>query len=264
MSSFQERREARIARLRARAAGLTAKGASAFAKASEMASCIPMGQPIVSNSYRQRDINFRNKIDNAMRRGCETLKEAEEAARKAESAECNTAISSDDPDAVEKLKAELGSMIALRERMKNINKAWRKDGVAGLAACGMTEEQVAQVVAQIEKAYRLDKQPFSKSKITNLGANIRRVEGRVEQLERRQKAAETLGDTSEKIGEIEIVIARTENRLRIIFPGKPDALVREELKRNGFRWSPTANAWQRMPNARALQEARAIAAKAQS
>ena len=42
------------------------------------------------------------------------------------------------------------------------------------------------------------------------------------------------------------VEANTEaNRLQIFFDEKPDAAAREELKSNGFRWSPKAEAWQR-------------------
>ena len=40
--------------------------------------------------------------------------------------------------------------------------------------------------------------------------------------------------------------ANTEaNRLQIFFDGKPDEATRTELKSNGFRWSPKAEAWQR-------------------
>ena len=43
-------------------------------------------------------------------------------------------------------------------------------------------------------------------------------------------------------------INREANRLQIYFEGKPDATVRDELKSNGFRWSPKAEAWQRQLN----------------
>jgi len=36
-----------------------------------------------------------------------------------------------------------------------------------------------------------------------------------------------------------------ENRLQIIFPGKPDEATRAKLKRNGFKWAPSQGAWQR-------------------
>lgn len=45
-----------------------------------------------------------------------------------------------------------------------------------------------------------------------------------------------------------VEINRVANRLQIFFEGKPDAAVRDELKSNGFRWSPKAGAWQRQLN----------------
>lgn len=36
-----------------------------------------------------------------------------------------------------------------------------------------------------------------------------------------------------------------QNRLQLIFEGKPTAEMRDKLKHRGFKWSPTNNAWQR-------------------
>ena len=49
-----------------------------------------------------------------------------------------------------------------------------------------------------------------------------------------------------------------EDRLQIIFPGKPDVEVRAKLKGSGFRWSPTSGAWQRHLGNSAIYAANAI------
>ena len=38
------------------------------------------------------------------------------------------------------------------------------------------------------------------------------------------------------------------SRVMLIFPDKPEADVRSLLKRHGFKWSPSRNAWVRMLN----------------
>src|SRR5690606_34394158 len=47
-------------------------------------------------------------------------------------------------------------------------------------------------------------------------------------------------------------------RIQIFFDEKPDEDVRKELKRQGWRWSPKACAWQRKRTTNAVQSARHI------
>lgn len=49
----------------------------------------------------------------------------------------------------------------------------------------------------------------------------------------------------ENILYFETIINESENRLQLIFDGKPDEEERNILKRSGFRWSPRFKAWQR-------------------
>ena len=96
----------------------------------------------------------------------------------------------------------------------------------------------------MSSGWHYEKKPFQSWQLSNNSAEIRRVKGRIEDLTRHKEAAyvgwEFEGGTVE--------INREANRLQIFFEGKSDASVREELKSNGFRWSPKAEAWQRQLN----------------
>ena len=93
-------------------------------------------------------------------------------------------------------------------------------------------------------SWHYEKKPFQSWQLSNNNAEVRRLKGRIEELTRHKEAAyvgwEFEGGTVE--------INREANRLQIYFEGKPDATVRDELKSNGFRWSPKAEAWQRRLN----------------
>ena len=81
-------------------------------------------------------------------------------------------------------------------------------------------------------------------RLTNLSANIRRVKARIDEL----ATAPSREDTTHERKGFEIVHNTEDNRIQIIFPGKPSAEVRDLLKANGFRWAPSASAWQRQLN----------------
>lgn len=106
MNNFEEKRAARIQRLIDRANKKEAESNFRFEKAHNMASVIPFGQPILVGHHSERaDRNYRNKIHNNMDKGVELHQEADELKRRAAAAESNSAIFSDDPEAITKLKA---------------------------------------------------------------------------------------------------------------------------------------------------------------
>ena len=91
---------------------------------------------------------------------------------------------------------------------------------------------------------------FESFSLTNNNAEIRRLAGRIEQVKAKLARAEAVesGEAENRtrsVGNIEIVENAAEDRLQILFPGKPDGETRAVLKRHGFRWSPSQGAWQR-------------------
>ncbi len=163
-------------------------------------------------------------------------------------------ISSDDPQAVEKLEAKLASLEKHQELMKAANAAIRmKDpakGDARLAELGYTPEEIAQLRAP-DFAGRIG---YPAYELQNNNANIRRIRGRIEELKKR---SESVPEGWEFDGG-KVVVNTAENRLQIIFDGKPDADIRSELKGEGFRWAPSQGAWQRQLTDNAMRAARRL------
>lgn len=163
-------------------------------------------------------------------------------------------ISSDDPQAVEKLEAKLAALEKHQETMKAANTAIRmKDpakGDAKLAELGYTPEQITQLI-EPDFCGRIGYPAYA---LQNNNANIRRIRGRIEELKKRSES--TLKGWEFDRGRV--VVNTTENRLQIIFDGKPDADIRTELKSEGFRWAPSQGAWQRQLTDNAMRAARRL------
>lgn len=163
-------------------------------------------------------------------------------------------ISSDDPQAVEKLEAKLAALEKNQEMMKAANAAIRmKDpakGDAKLAELGYTPEDIAKLRAP-DFCGRIGYPAYA---LQNNNANIRRIRGRIAELKKR---TENTPEGWEFDGG-RVVVNTAENRLQIIFDGKPDADIRTELKGEGFRWAPSQGAWQRQLTDNAMRAARRL------
>ena len=163
-------------------------------------------------------------------------------------------ISSDAPQAVEKLEAKLAALEKHQEMMKAANAAIRmKDpakGDAKLAELGYTPEDIAKL-REPDFCGRIGYPAYA---LQNNNANIRRIRGRIAELKKR---TESTPEGWEYDGG-RVVVNTTENRLQVIFDGKPDADVRAELKGEGFRWAPSQGAWQRQLTDNAMRAARRL------
>lgn len=162
-------------------------------------------------------------------------------------------ISSDDPDAVEKLKKKLENLEESQETMKLVNDYYRKHNT--LDGCPfLTPEQVQKLKADMESGWHYGKAPYLPWQLSNNSAEIRRVRQRIDELSRK---AETVYVGWEFEGGY-VEPCKEDNRLRIYFDEKPDEAVRSELKSSGFKWSPKAGAWQRQLTANAFYAADSI------
>ncbi len=256
---YAERRAARIERLEARAAGKRVEAHQRFTKNDALLG-VMAGSPILrghhSESRHRRDLA---RIDNDMRKSFEASKDADRLARAASAAESNTAISSDDPEAVAKLTAKLEGLQAAQERMKLVNGLIRKHSKAGpeatraaLLAAGLRAEDVA--VAMTPDCF--GKLGFPGYALSGGTAEMARVKKRIAELEARA----ALPDTEVTFGDVRVVLS--DNRVQLYFPGKPSEELRTELKRNAFVWAPSVGAWQRKPSQWAWDVAKRLAERA--
>lgn len=249
--NFNERKENRINYHESKANQKAKESQERYKAAREIGSHIPMGQPILvghhSERRHRRDIE---RIDNNMRKSIEASDKATHHAEKAEHIKNDTSIYSDDPEAIEKLKARIKDLEETQEHMKLVNKAYKKYQAKGLEAIedmGLTDAQMQRVITHDDSnSYSWDKgRVYAKFQLSNNNANIKRNRDRLARLEE-QAQAET---KSRKVGEIEIVENVEANRIQLIFQGKPEPEIRKILKQHGFRWSPRFGAWQRHLNA---------------
>jgi len=153
-------------------------------------------------------------------------------------------ISADDPEAVVKLEAKLEQMEARRELMKRVNRQYRRGGWDAVE--GLSEEARARFASEMERMPFRGESPFPAYSLKNLGANIRRVRSRIDELRREhaERGAEVVEGEGYTVEE-----DLESNRVRFLFDCKPSASVRSVLKANGFRWAPSVGAWQRQLNA---------------
>lgn len=252
---FNERKENRINYARALGKKNEKESNQLYNAATDMASVIPMGQPIlVGHHSEKRDRRYREKIHHTMRRSVDKQKKANYYAERAETIASNYTIFSDDPEALIKLKDKLARLQTLQSFMKAANRCLRKqDKTAFLLLPSATPE----IWAQLNDTSRGGYIGFPAYSLTNNNAKIKTTESRIKMLE----AIEARSEFDEQIGSVRVWENKEAGRLQMIFEGKPVEEIRKELKRHGFRWSGSQGAWQRHISTTALYWAKLIAAK---
>jgi hypothetical protein len=237
-NEFEAKRQARIDRLNSAADRVESEGKALLNDADRMGEAIPFGQPILVGHYSEKsDRRYRERMHNKMTRGFEKIDAAAELRRRAEAAEKNTAIFSDDPNASEKIEAKIERLEKRQEMMKQANKLIRKNDREGLLEMGFSETAIMKLFLP-DFCGRVG---FPDYALANNGANIRRLKARLAEVQ--QKAEQELSQT--EINGIRIVNDPDANRTQIYFPGKPDKATRTALKSHGFRWAPSQGCWQR-------------------
>lgn len=249
---FEERRQRRIDNAENRAEKNAQESDRLWEKADDMASIIPMGQPILVGHHSEKgDRRYRGKIDQTRRKSIEASDKSAYYADKAEGIKANDAIFSDDPSALEKLEAKLKSLTELSEFMKNANACIRKKDREGFLKLPLASEEMW---VELHDEKRFGGFGFAGFTLSNNSAERRRVAQRIDRI-RKQNERPVIDTT---IGNARVFENREANRLQIIFEEKPNASVISQLKSHGFRWCRSEGTWQRHISGNALYWAKQI------
>lgn len=264
--TFEERRRARIERLRTAGRRAASESESAYSRSKAMTDAIPFGQPILAGHHSEgRDRNYRDRAWNLMGKSIDLGERAKELERGAEAAENNDAVFSDDPQAAGKLRAKIEAAEKRQVTMKAVNSCWEKRGKPApgdIEKWKMISFEAQVVLVDLDDCRKLlargiIDRPFPGYALTNNSASIRRMKERLAQIE-----AQPQRETSEREEQgIKVIENAEENRIQLIFPGKPPEETRSLLKSSGFRWSPCNGAWQRHLNNAGIAAADYLLAK---
>ena len=151
-----------------------------------------------------------------------------------------------DPHAREMLTDQLQKLQAQLDRNKALNAYYRKHK-SFVGFPGLTAEAAAKLTADFaDTCQRCPwvKHPIPDYELTSLRGKIKRVQARLDELDKRTEQAEQPAESTKFSGG-EIVRNLEADRLQILIDEKPDDETRAALKQNGFRWSPRYSAWQR-------------------
>ena len=241
--NFDESRNNRAERYAENAQKNKKKAETKFKNAEEIGSAIPFGQPILpghhSEKRHRRDLE---KIDNSMRQGVEAEKKAEYYRERLAAMESNTAISSDDPEALTKLQKKLEMLSQIQDFMKAANKCIKKKDKDKFLTLNYGTDELWERLITPDFCKRIG---FPRYKLTNNGANIRSIKARISQLEKISNR-ETKENTIKGIRVVENVEA---NRVQLFFPSIPSEETRTKLRKGySFIWCPSEGAWQRFLN----------------
>lgn len=160
-------------------------------------------------------------------------------------------ISADEPDAIEQLQAEIDRAEKDQATMKAVNriviskKLDDQAKVEKIKALNVSDELLNYM-------RRAGEGKFPSYRLANNNANIKRMKARIATLQA-EAARPEAPDHQAAIDGIPVTIIenRDENRLQLVFKGKPPPEIRTLLKRQAFKWSRSQEAWQRKLTANA-------------
>ena len=259
MNHYEAKQEARRERYERLSEKARADSDSAYNRAGQIGAMIPFGQPILvghhSEKHHRADLK---RIDNAMRRSINERDKANHYAGKADSVG-KGGISSDDPEALVKLREKLAKMEARRAGLKALNLAHKRflKNPESLDKSDL-DFSARFRVRNYTPRYSWEPHPVPPYEFTNLSGNMRRIKQRIAELDREAKteaSPDVQGDG------FTVSQAPHDNRIRVYFDTKPPKEICQLMRSRGFVFSRAEKGWQRKLNNAGRYAAQAVAAE---
>lgn len=178
----------------------------------------------------------------------------------------NASIKSNDDAATVKLQDKYDKLKTRLENGKAMNAYFRKNGTL-VGFQGITEESAKKWQERHDSGEYGFRQPFMPYELQNGNAELRRIQARIEQLNKAKAEQESARANPEaakaataarypKVDGVSVEENADDMRIQLRFDDIPPAETREKLKRYGFKWSQKNGAWQRMLNDNGKRSAR--------
>ena len=153
---------------------------------------------------------------------------------------------------LERYKTELEALKKNHELMKEGNKRILKARKTG-----------ENITAYLTEAFKIQPHMIEWTLkfgfgLSNNLANIKRIEERILILSKKQERAETIGTSIREFEGFKVIFNHEADRIQIQHDVKPDFDTIANLKRRGFKWSPSFKAWQRQLNRNGIEAAEIV------
>lgn len=185
-----------------------------------------------------------NAVDNAMKDFVDYREKAFNSIARKLKGQDERVIRSNDVDAISKLKDKLSKLESNHEMMKKANEVMRDKKLDTtqkynkLKELGFSDRNIKENIAPYGK--------FPQFSLANNLQNIKTVKQRIAQLSKEKTIADNGGTKDILYRGARIHENFTDKRIQIFFDEIPNIDVKTELKKRGFKWSPTSKSWQRV------------------
>lgn len=156
---------------------------------------------------------------------------------------------------------KLNNLIKERDMMKDINKITRMkisddEKIAKIMEFGIKED-TARTLATGEGTWD-KRQGFAPYELTSVNNRIKTLQAKVDAMKKADEINNSLGGEDMVLAGVSIILNKEADRIQLDFPSKPSRDVIAILKKNGWKWSPSNQVWQRQLTENAMRNARTM------